>query len=202
MDFWEAKNAETVKPNFGTERLVLSSKASVAALNRPATSLSVIENKSKEIYLNQTFVLKLNEQETRNIIAKDLSFDLFVSIYDVNSRSAIALRPTWPLDSKDLGKIRKTINKLRRPNIEIRVIGMQNGDTNLMKVVDEIYNAISGALIEVDLFGNMVRHVALDLKTGMSYDVLLLERIYRPGELVNSKIQEDFKSKASKIKFV
>lgn len=202
MDFWEAKNAETVKKEFGTQRLILSSKTSVISLNRPATSLSAIQNKSKEIGLNQALFLRLNAMESRYVMATGITFDLLVSIYDVNSNSAILVRATWPLDSKDLERIRGMIKRLKRPNIEIRAIGMQNGDLNLIKIVDELYNVIKGNLIEVDLFGSMERHIAIDLKTGMSYDILLEDRIYRPGELLNTVTQDNFKSKVSKVKFL
>ncbi len=190
-----------VKKEFGTRRLVLSSKTSVIALNRPATSLSAIDMKSKNIDLNSVSFFQLDEMDGRYIIARDVTFDLLASLYDINSRSAVLLRATWPLDSGDLGKIKAMIGKLRRPRIEMRVIGLQNGNTNLMKVVDELYNAVKGSLIEVDLFGNLTRHIAIDLNTGMSYDVLLEDRIYRPGELANKIKEEDFKSKQSKVKF-
>ncbi len=43
---------------------------------------------------------------------------------------------------------------------------------------------VAALLFALGLFGNEIRHIALDTKTGLSYNVLLLDRIYRPGELV------------------
>ena len=202
MDYWDVKNTETLKDNFSKQRLILSSKTSITSLNRPHTSLVVVAERARELNRNQAFFQQIDEPNLRYIIAKNVTYELFVSIYNVNSGGAIVLRPTWPLDSREVQKIKDTIRKFDRPNLEMRFMGMQNGDASLMKVVDELHNEIKADMIEMDFFGKSARHIALDLKTGMSYDVLLFDREYRAEELVTSEKPEDFKRNISKISFV
>ena len=47
-------------------------------------------------------------------------------------------------------------------------------------------------LVEIDLFGENTRHIAIDTKLGTSFNVLMEDRLYRPGELVNSMTVENF----------
>lgn len=202
MDYWNAKNSETLKKGFGMQRMVLSSKTSVIAYNRPHTSLSMVINRAREIARGTAFAQKFELSGTRYVLAKDLTYDLFVSLYDVNSKTGVFVRPTYPLDSGEIKKLNGMIGKLKKPNLEIRTMGMQNGDITLTRVVDELHNAIKADMIEMDFFGNTARHVALDLKTGMSYDVLLLDRIYRAEELLTLEKRNEFDAKVSKIKFV
>ena len=202
MDYWNAKNSETLRKGFGMQRMVLSSKSSVVALNRPHTSLSMLNGRAREIARSTAFAQGFELSGTRYVLAKDLTYELFVSLYDVNSGAGIFLRPTYPLDSGDIKKLRSMILKLKKPNLEIRTIGMQSGDASLMKVVDELHNALKVDMIEMDFFGNTVRHIAVDLKTGMSYDVLLLDRIYRAEELLTTEKRNEFEPRVSKIKFV
>ena len=56
--------------------------------------------------------------------------------------------------------------------------------------------------MEIDLFGTDKRHIALDLKTGTSYDLFLENRIYRPGELANSEKEEDFQRSVPPLSLV
>jgi hypothetical protein len=56
--------------------------------------------------------------------------------------------------------------------------------------------------MEVDLFGEEKRHIVMDMKTGLSYDLLLENRIYRPGELKNDEKEEDFQSSTARLSFV
>ena len=45
------------------------------------------------------------------------------------------------------------------------------------------------------MFGTDARHVAIYLKTGASYNLLLLNRIYRPGELKNQQAYDEFRQR-------
>ncbi|MCL4404741.1 hypothetical protein M1583_02000, partial [Candidatus Marsarchaeota archaeon] len=47
-------------------------------------------------------------------------------------------------------------------------------------------------LVEADLFGNEVRHIAFDAKQGMSFNVLVNNMNYKPGELVNKMTIDQF----------
>jgi len=204
MDFWEALESEIGKPKFASERLVFSTKSSVVSNNRPDTSLSMVKNSAIELKVDEAVFQQLKEPEIRYIIAKEITFGILLTIYDVNSQSAIALRASLPLQKSEMEKIGKLLGKLRRANLEMRIIGMQNGDKSLIKSIEQMRKSFRGSvsLIEIDLFGNLKRNVAFDLKTGMSYDLLLLDRTYRVGELTNDLSAESFRAAGSKIKFV
>jgi hypothetical protein len=47
-------------------------------------------------------------------------------------------------------------------------------------------------LVEVDIFGTNTRHIAIDAKLGTSYNILMEDRLYRAGELVNNLTMENF----------
>ncbi|MDE1827726.1 MAG: hypothetical protein KGH65_01015 [Candidatus Micrarchaeota archaeon] len=204
MDFGEALESEIGKQKFASERLVFSTKSSVASNNRPDTSLSMVKNSAIELKVDEAIFQHLKEPEIRYLIAKEITFGILVTIYDVNSQSAIALRASLPLQKSEIDRIGKMLGRFRRANLETRIIGMQNGDKSLIKSLEEMQKSFGGRvnLIEVDLFGNLKRNIALDLRTGMSYDLLLLDRTYRVGELTNDLSAESFRSSGSKIKFV
>lgn len=202
MDFWDARREIMLREGFGTQRLILSSKASIISQNRPNSSLAAIQEKAKTVNPGEAAFQKYQEIGTRYLFAKDLTFDLFISIYDVNSFSGLVLRATMPLDRQALSTLRTQTSKLKNPNLEMRAIGMQNNDTSLMSVLDAVHGACNCKLIELDLFGNESRHVALDFKTGLSYDILLLNRIYRPGEKAITLTRDQFLKSTSKLKFV
>ncbi|MGI0141240.1 MAG: hypothetical protein ACREBF_01135 [Candidatus Micrarchaeales archaeon] len=202
MDYWEAFGSEMAKADFGSNRIVFSTKASVVSNNRPHTSLSMIKNTTLQLGPCEATFKTLNEPEFRYIIATDMSFDTLITMYDVNSQSGIVIRSSLPFDKLDIDRIHGMLRKFKRPNLEMRIIGMQNGDKTLVKAIEALHKVYRGDLIEVDLFGNLKRHVALDLKTGICYDVLLIDRVYRAGELVNDITPDSFKVGASKLKFV
>ena len=45
-----------------------------------------------------------------------------------------------------------------------------------------------------------MRHVAVDLKTGASYNILMEDRNYRPGELINQMTPDDYARTLMKAK--
>jgi len=90
----------------------------------------------------------------------------------------------------------KFINSLKKdkPNLEARIIGMQKNQ-DFYFILNQIFDFLISnkiRLVEVDLFGDNTRHIAIDTKLGTSYNVLMEDRIYRPGELVNSTTVENF----------
>ena len=106
--------------------------------------------------------------------------------------------------------MRKTLyeflKKLRNPNLEIRAIGMQNlkegYGNDLLINIEQAYTVLKpkAKLVEVDLFGNETRHIAIDAKTGASVDVLLYDRFYKPGELNTQTSLEQFKNITAQAK--
>ena len=101
-----------------------------------------------------------------------------------------------------LQKIIAQIKRIKNPNLEMRVIGLQDSNTELLGAVDRLNNAFNPNLMEVDLFGNEMRHIVFDMKLGMSFNLLLLNRIYGPHELVNAMTIEEFNKRKSELKFV
>ena len=82
---------------------------------------------------------------------------------------------------------------------------MQNKQANAKDLVNSLLfleKIGKNSLVEVDLFGNEVRHVAIDLKTGLSYNVLIKNIIYKPGELINNLSFDDFSKNVSRLKLV
>ena len=89
--------------------------------------------------------------------------------------------------------IEKELRKLKPANIEVRLIGLQNGDNplRLNETVDFI-KKMKLPVFEADLFGGDTRHICIDIKTGVSFDVLISNRLYKPGELTNKVTREQF----------
>lgn len=195
MDFWNVYEAQKAKQGFGTSRL------RVASRDRIHVSLSTVERYSMLLGMNQGMSKKFTE-EARYIITKNLTHDLFISIYDVNTTSSALLRFSEALGDAAVSKLAGRLRKLKKPNLEMRIIGMQNGDSELLSAADRLYAATKPALIEADLFGNETRQIAFDLKLGMPFDLLLLNRIYRPHELANAQSIDDYNKSKSDLKFV
>ncbi|MDE1845837.1 MAG: hypothetical protein KGH53_00950 [Candidatus Micrarchaeota archaeon] len=202
MDFFGAIAKEIAADGFATRRIVMSAKGSIWALNRPHTSISMVADNAAEIHLGEAGAYLFKKLDFRYVLAKEMSSDLVATFHDVNSASSLILRLSAPLQSADLAKIRQTLVGWKNSNIEMRIIGMQNGSQNLSKIFDQLHKLSKASLVEVDIFGNMKRHLAFDLKTGVCYDLLLLDRTYRAGELVNDVPVETAKVADSKIKFV
>jgi hypothetical protein len=129
----------------------------------------------------------------RYIAAEALTYDFLVTFYDVNSSRGFAARMFGEKElhrvlGLGLGSVMSP-----RPNIEVRMMGLQNGqDHGFLKAALSFVSKKGIRLIEADLFGEDIRHVAVDLKTGASYNILLEDRSYRPGELINRMTIEDF----------
>jgi hypothetical protein len=195
MDFWKVYQNERASGDFGQQRLSLGLRDRIHA------SLSSVESYSTNIEVNQAVSASYGES-TRYVLAKDLTYDLLLSLYDVNSSSALLLRASSPLGKESLAEIRKRLGRLRRPNLEMRAIGLQNGDKTMLESIDKIHALANSALLEADLFGSSTRHLAFDLKLGMQLDLLPLNRAYLPGDLANGLSIEGFGRLRSEIKFV
>lgn len=189
MGFESVLHGRSERKGFGSQRFLASGK------DRPHISRSkiLLHEDAEQIGLGDAKgIIYQDWMGKRYVYAESLGFDYLITLYDVNSPRGYALRL---LDSKDLLKHLKDGLKqvaTQMPNIEARIFGLQNGEAHAF--LDPALNLLSQEgirLIEADLFGEELRHVAIDLKTGSSYNVLLEDRNYRPGELANTMTRED-----------
>ncbi|MDE1874244.1 MAG: hypothetical protein KGI04_03970 [Candidatus Micrarchaeota archaeon] len=195
MDFWHVFEAEQVKPEFGSGRLYIASR------DRIHLSLSHVERYSILLGMNQGTFRKYSEEQ-RFIITKDMDHDLFVSIYDVNTTQSALLRFSQPLGDVALKKAVSWARLLKKPNLELRIIGLQDKDTELLNTAERLHSLTKPALMEADLFGAETRHLVFDTKLGMVFNLLLLNRIYRPHELATTVSAEDYGKTKSELVFV
>jgi hypothetical protein len=136
-----------------------------------------------------------DDTSTRYIAAPNLTFDTLVSIYDVNTRNTLVCRifKFGDIVKREGTKFVDSLKK-DRPNLEARIIGMQTNQ-DFYFVLNQVLDFLLEKkirLVEIDLFGENTRHIAIDTKLGTSYNVLMEDRVYRPGELVNNMTVENF----------
>ncbi len=166
------------------------------------TSLAMVGDRSRELGLNIAFVQKYTES-SRYVIAHDITYDLFVSIYNVDTATVIATRPTLLMNEAEVRCMHDIVRKNMLRNLEVRIIGMHGTDVALQGSIAKLHSALPQAkLAEADLFGNSIRHLALDLKTGSVYDLLLQNKIYGPADLIDSTEASGFAAKRSQLTFV
>ncbi len=127
------------------------------------------------------------------VAATNLTYDLFFSLFDVNTTAMFVTR-YYRFDPKLPEKVRAWLAKVPQPaNIEARVIGMQSGELKIPIERAIIYmRKTRFHLMEIDLFGSDTRHVAIEAKRGVTFDVLMESRPYKPGELKNTMTAEQF----------
>lgn len=157
--------------------------------------------KSIELEAGQAKHLKYDESR-RYVIARDVTYDLLISAYNINTKDMFVARIARPFGKNEWQRVIHPIRSWSRPNIEFRAIGLQNGHPETMHVIDDFYKKVKGHFIEINLFGSSTRHIALDAGTGMSYNLLPLNRIFRPGELSCNVTIEQFRSATSELKFI
>jgi hypothetical protein len=128
----------------------------------------------------------------RYVACLDITYDILLGIYDDNNKLIAIYRHTRVAPDAQL-IIEKMIRTARNANFEARLIGMQDGQSQYLINDDlALLKKFRIPLFEIDLFGTDLRHVAFDLKTGISFDVLVENRLYKPGELVNKTTLEQF----------
>lgn len=167
---------------------------------RPHISKDRLDRYSNAVYIRAgelQSVSYASDIDTRYIAATELTYDIMMSLHDLNSRRTIVYR-AFQYAGRLNSDIKKEVTAMsaRRPNIEARLIGLQNGQ-DFYLLVDEIASFLikNGIkLVEVDLFGGNTRHIAIDTKLGMSLDILNENRLYRAGELVNTLTLENFEA--------
>lgn len=135
-------------------------------------------------------------KEKRYIGFKELTYDFIFTVYDLNSRSVFAARlyrKDPQLDKKLKDALNIFFNSQRRPNFEARLIGLQNKeDYSYIREITEVLGKRAVGVCEIDMFGDSIRHVAIDISIGTTYNLLLLNRTYRPGELRNNITEDQF----------
>jgi hypothetical protein len=197
MDLWDAYKRRPMG-------IFADSVFTLSTGERKRTSLSMVEGAASELGINKA-VFQRYDDAHRYITATDVSYDLLLTVYEVNTRSALAARITREPRRQDWRRMLASLRALRMagsPNFELRVMGLQNTFLEPLGGLDYFYRSLHGRLMEADLFGTEVRHIALDTKTGVPYDLLLLNRIYRPGELACTVSKDDFASKLGELAFV
>ncbi len=189
MSFESALYADLHTANFGKQPYLKTFK------KRPHISKSKLDSYSNCTYMKTGDVFahsRFNELTGRYAASVSLTYDILVSLYDVNTRSMAAAR------FMEFGRpvhdhFENFLRSLKRPNIEVRVLGMQdNQGASAMYGVADFIAQNKLALYEIDLFGKDTRHIALDMSTGMSFNILLQDKIYKPGELANKMTLEQF----------
>ena len=153
--------------------------------DRPHISKSKMDENGSCEYLEKEGVLQIRYDEKigkRYIAAPNLTNDLLVSVYNINSAELFVAR----ISNFDAAK---EIEKIKGGNLEARMIGLQNNQNyEIVKSLIKLFERKNIPIMEADLFGNQIRHVAIDAHQGMSLNILLLDRIYRPGELNIQKV--------------
>jgi hypothetical protein len=155
VGFEDILAAEEEKPGFGSQRYVAAGK------ERPHISKSKLAARDDAEYLKlgESKFLRYDGWMSKRYLAfEGLSYDFMVSLYDVNSPKAYAVRL---FDPKGLmGSLRAGLKSMRTamPNIEARVIGLQNkGDHAFLKELLSLLANEGVRLIEVDLFGEDIQ---------------------------------------------
>lgn len=193
VSFEDIVNTGSKGKGFGSERYIASYK------ERAHISKSKLDANSDATYLRtgQHIVMKAEGWKgQRYVVATDLSYDLLVCIYEINSSSLAVLRifKHEEVNEKLVNAIEGICGK--SANLEARIIGLQNREAHqsLGKVLEALkkFKNYHIPLVEIDLFGGELRHIAIDTKTGMTFNVLLEDRSYRPGELANPMTIIDF----------
>ncbi len=187
MSFEKFLDEDASKEGFGKERYIRNFK------ERQNLSRLRLDSDSGCEYLNAQgiYVGSYDALGKRYVACTDLVYDAMLVVFNQSSRRALVYRfgEFGKEDDAMLSKYMKDFGA----DSEARLIGLQNGQQ--FSAVEKAYSLTFSRRIgvfEIDLFGNEQRHVAVDLKTGATFDVLVLNRPYRPGELVNRQTREQF----------
>ncbi len=193
MPFNEAFFEAYKSKNFGQSQFIRNNK------ERQHISVSKMEEHDDIMYID---VGKFSEYrytgttDKRYLGFKNVVFDFIFTVYDIDSGSAFIAR----LYKKDQEQHKRLLQEMdrylkskKRSNFEARIIGLQDGeDYSYTEEIIDILGKRKIAFYEIDLFGSEVRHVAIDMRIGTTYNMLLLNRVYRPGELANNLTEDQF----------
>ena len=133
-----------------------------------------------------------NKLGARYVACMDMSYDLVLSVFDVNGGTILVHR-FYEFGKESRDAMDSHLRKMPLSNVEARIAGMQNNQYFKALIASFLYlKERKLPLYEIDLFGGDTRNVAFDIKTGLSLDVLALSRPYKPGELATKKTVEQF----------
>ncbi len=181
---------EALQKEFGSARYVRQYR------ERWHISVSKVDEFGSSAYVNTDGSIEARYSESKGpayLAAKGVSYDWIVTLYDINSRTGGIWRPYKADCIKGMEKFVRGLPK--GADVEARMIGLQNGqDAAVVKGVLSFIGKRGIPLMEVDLFGDEIRHIAFDLKRGVTFDMLLENRIYRPGELKNGGTADQFEA--------
>lgn len=153
---------------------------------RPNMSRIVLDTDSSVRYveLGKLESLAYNPTRERYIAALNLTYDAIMTVYNVDSRELGVCR-FYRFDDNAKRQLDGFLRGLHRPvKLEARLMGFQTGqEVDSIRDISEFIRSRKLPLAEVDLFGTNVRHVSMDSMLGIGFEVLLENRVYRPGEL-------------------
>ncbi len=187
---FEGMLAEALKGGtLGTDQYALEFK------KRPHVSRSKVEEYGNVAYLKVGDLKATryeNDSSMRYIAARDITYDLLLSIYDVNTSALACARVYGNVKKLEPGLVRFA-RSIRRPNFEARIIGLQNGESTAeLEQVLGFLGREKIKVFEVDLFGADTRHITVDAKVGMSFNILVDDRLYKSGELKSRLTMDQF----------
>lgn len=188
LSFEKFLDDDAGRSGFGSSRYVRNFK------ERQNISKVALDSDSGCRYLDpgENFTAKYSEfRGQRYIGCLALTFDVALTVYDDNSQSIFASRFVAFTQQVQLA-LTKWMRSIRRPNFEARMIGLQNKQASYPSNLLVFIRRSGLRLFEIDVFGDEVRHVAFDVKDGLSFDILVNNRLYKPGELINKTTLEQF----------
>jgi hypothetical protein len=191
VSFERLFKADMLTEGFGTARYTRAFR------ERAHISKSKLEMYSNVRYLNVKGLYTaryVDDLSVRYASALNMSYDLLISIFDVDRSESLICR-SFKFDANMKSQIERYLDSIRgrRPNLEARLIGLQNNQEHgFLFDVAELIASRGLPLVEVDLFGDELRHIAIDTKLGVGYNVLLEDRLYKALELKNKMTIEQF----------
>jgi len=166
---------------------------------RPNLSRFVLDSDSNARYIELGGFERLvySPSRERYVAAINLTYDAIITIYNVNSKELGVCR-FYEFDSRAVKALDGFLKGMKGPrNLEARAIGFQDSDEPIaVGAVADFIKARGIRLAEADMFGGNIRHVAIDSKLGVGFDVLLENRVYKPGELKNLTTLDQFQKQA------
>ncbi|MGC8495730.1 MAG: hypothetical protein ACP5MX_00775 [Candidatus Micrarchaeia archaeon] len=188
MSFENAMVAMIAQKSFG------SAKVNLAYKERAHISKLRLDRFGESIYIDtwQSEVLK-KDSKYRYITAMAVSYETVLSLYDFNTSSLFCCRFFKNADPC-IESAENFIRSLKgRTNLEARIIGMQNGqDYSALDAIMKFLGKHKIPITELDIFGNERRNIAIDSYTGMVFNVLENNMLYKPGDLINNVTLEQF----------
>ena len=193
MSFEEMLGKDAREGGMGGQQYSMGSKP------RPNLSRFVLDSDSNARYIELGGFERIvySPARERYIAALNLTYDAIVTIYNVDSRELCVCR-FYDFGAKEIKALDGFLRQMKGPrNLEARIIGFQNSEgAGSAGAIADFIRARGIRLAEADMFGTNIRHVAIDSKLGVGFEVLLENRVYKPGELKNLMTLDQFQKQA------